>query len=142
MRRQRTTERHVRRGFAVVGLPVALVILAAGCSSDDKSSSSTASTAVTSSVSVLPPTIVDLSTVGGTTVAVRLGGTIDMNSDATVTDWTAEIADPAIVSFTPGRTDGSATFNPGLVGMAPGSTEVTMTNSSSGETTTFTVTVG
>ena len=55
--------------------------------------------------------------------------------------WSAEIADPSVVSFTPGRDDGSATFNPGLTGLAEGSSEVTLTNSASGDTVALTVDV-
>ena len=58
----------------------------------------------------LPPTIVDLSSADGATVEVRVGGAVDMTTDATVTDWTATVTDPAVVTFTPCCVDGSATF--------------------------------
>jgi hypothetical protein len=90
----------------------------------------------------LPPVMVDISEVDGTTVEVHHGGVIDLTGDdETFTDWTADIADPSIVSFTPGRDDGSAQFNPGLEATAPGTTEVTLENSSSGDSVSFTVEV-
>ena len=92
--------------------------------------------------SALPPVIVDLGDVDGTTVEVPEGGSIDLTGDdETYTDWTAEIADPAVVEFVPGRDDGSAQFNPGLTAESVGTTEVTLDNSESGDSVTFTVEV-
>ncbi|MCF8541345.1 MAG: hypothetical protein K9H50_06250 [Aurantimicrobium sp.] len=56
-------------------------------------------------------------------------------------DWTAEFSTPDVVEFTAGGTDGGATFVPGLTPVAEGTTEVTLTNSASSETVTFTVNV-
>lgn len=92
--------------------------------------------------SALPPVIVDLGDVDGTTVEVPEGGSIDLTGDdETYTDWTADIADPQVVEFVPGRDDGSAQFNPGLTAESVGSTEVTLDNSESGDSVTFTVEV-
>jgi hypothetical protein len=130
-----------RAALAVVAVLVAL----AACGSDSKSSTA-GSSAPTSSApagaGVLPPVMVDLATSNGTTVQVPLGGTINLTGDtSTVTDWSAKIGNPAIVTFVPGRDDGSATFNPGLQATAAGTTTVILSNSSSGATTTFTVNV-
>ena len=70
--------------------------------------------------SALPPVIVDLGDVDGRAV---------------------DIADPAVVEFVPGRDDGSAQFNPGLTAKSVGTTEVTLDNSESGDSVTFTVDV-
>ena len=92
--------------------------------------------------SALPPVIVDLDDVDGTTVEVPEGGSIDLTGDdETFTEWTADIADPEIVEFVPGRDDGSAQFNPGLTATSVGTTEVTLDNSESGDSVTFTVDV-
>ena len=92
--------------------------------------------------SALPPVIVDLGDVEGTTVEVPEGGTIDLTGDAqTSTAWTADIADPAVVEFVPGRDDGSAQFNPGLTAKSEGETEVTLDNGETGDSVTFTVDV-
>ena len=92
--------------------------------------------------SALPPVIVELDTVDGATVEVSEGGSVDLTGDdETYTEWTADIADPDIVEFVPGRDDGSAQFNPGLTATAVGETEVTLENSESGDTVTFTVEV-
>jgi hypothetical protein len=88
------------------------------------------------------PVVVDLGEVDGTTVEVVQGNMIDLTGDdETYTAWTAEIDDPAIVDFTPGRDDGSAQFNPGLTAIAVGSTAVTLENGETGETVAFTVEV-
>ena len=86
--------------------------------------------------------IVDLGDVDGTTVEVTEGGTIDLTGDdETYTAWTADIADPDVVEFVPGRDDGSAQFNPGLTATSVGETEVTLENGETGDTVTFTVEV-
>jgi hypothetical protein len=92
--------------------------------------------------SALPPVIVELDDIDGTTVEVPEGGSIDLTGDEeTFTEWTAEITDPEVVEFVPGRDDGSAQFNPGLTATSVGQTEVTLENSETGDTVTFTVEV-
>ena len=92
--------------------------------------------------SALPPVIVDLGDVEGTTVEVPEGGTIDLTGDdETYTAWTADIADPDVVEFVPGRDDGSAQFNPGLTATSVGETDVTLENGETGDSVTFTVEV-
>jgi hypothetical protein len=92
--------------------------------------------------SALPPVIVELDTVDGTTVEVPEGGSIDLTGDdETFTEWTAEISDPEVVKFVPGRDDGSAQFNPGLTATSVGETDVTLENGATGDTVTFTVEV-
>lgn len=90
----------------------------------------------------LPPVITDITTVNGTTVKVPVGGSVDLiGDDRTFTDWSADIADEKVVTFTPGREEGGASFNPGLTALAEGTSSVTLTNSESDETITFTVEV-
>ena len=126
-----------RRALVLPFLAAALVLGA--CSDDDDSAPATTAAVGT----VLPPVIVDLNTVDGTTVTVPAGGHVDLTGDETTsTDWSAKIADPSVVAFVPGRNSGSASFNPGLEAKAPGTTEVTLTNSSSSKSVTFTVVVG
>lgn len=92
--------------------------------------------------SALPPVIVELDTLEGTTVEVPEGGSVDLTGDDdTFTEWTADIADPDVVEFEPGRDDGSAQFNPGLSAKSVGQTEVTLENGETGDTVTFTVEV-
>jgi hypothetical protein len=92
--------------------------------------------------SALPPVIVELDTVDGTTVEVPEGGSVDLTGDdETFTMWTAEIEDPEVVEFVPGREDGSAQFNPGLTAISVGETEVTLDNDVTGDSVTFTVEV-
>ena len=55
--------------------------------------------------------------------------------------FTAVVADAKVAEFTAGGTDGSATFNPGVTGIAAGSTKVELTNSKTGDVINFTVTV-
>jgi hypothetical protein len=90
----------------------------------------------------LPPIIVDIGEIDGTTVEVARGNAIDLTGDdETYLDWTAEIDDPEVVTFVPGKDDGSAQFNPGLDAVEVGDSEVTLENSTTGDTVTFTVEV-
>lgn len=115
------------RIFVAVAVGVALTLGGSGCSSD--------------SGEVLPPVIAALDSIDGTTVQVPVGGSVDLVGDETTfTDWSAEI-DSDIVTFTPGRDDGSAQFNPGLTAVSAGSTEVALTNASTDETVRFAVEV-
>lgn len=124
-------------GRTAASVTVALLVVAgslglAGCSSAGSGGDSSA----------LPPVIVDLEQIDGTTVEVPEGGTIDLTGDdETYTEWTAEISDPEVVEFTPGRDDGSAQFNPGLTAKSVGDTEVTLDNGETGDSVTFTVEV-
>ena len=79
---------------------VAVAVLVPGalaaCSDDDDDASSTTE----ASSSALPPVIVEVGSLDGSTVEVPEGGAIDVTGDdETYTDWTAEIADPAIVEL-------------------------------------------
>ncbi|QEO14369.1 hypothetical protein FLP10_08015 [Agromyces intestinalis] len=119
--------------FAAVGLGVGLALT--GCSSGGDEPSDT-------SENVLPPVMVQLDEVDGTTVEVPLDNVIVLQGDdETFTAWEADIADPSIAEFTPGKDDGSATFDPGITPRKVGSTEVTLDNSESGDTVSFTVEV-
>ena len=64
-----------------------------------------------------------------------------VGDDETFADWTADIDDPDVVSFVAGRTDGTATFNPGLKALEEGDSDVTLTNSSTGQSVSFEVEV-
>lgn len=91
---------------------------------------------------VLPPVIADLTSIDGTTVTVAVDGVVDLvGDDENYTAWSAEIDDPAIVAFTEGKDDGGASFNPGLEALAAGETAVTLSNSATDETVSFTVDV-
>lgn len=114
----------------------------AGCSGGVAPATSTSSTPETSGSDMLPPIIVDLGTVDGTTVKAPVGNTIDLTGDdKDFAHWTADIADAKVVAFVPGKDDGSAQFNPGLDALAEGTTKVTLDNSASGAHVTFTVEV-
>ena len=114
-------------------LPLLLVVAAGGL----------ALAGCTTGTDTLPaPVVVQLDDIDGETIEVVDGNVIDLvGDDETYSEWDAEIEDPSIVEFTPGRDDGSAQFNPGLTATAVGSTDVTLENSATGDTVSFTVKV-
>ncbi|RXZ49275.1 hypothetical protein ESP57_10145 [Agromyces fucosus] len=124
-----------RRAVPPLLLAVAAgALLLAGCS---------AGSGTGTGADTLPaPVVVEIADIEGETIEVVDGNVIDLTGDdETYAEWDAEIEDPSIVEFTPGRDDGSAQFNPGLTALAVGSTAVTLENSETGETVAFTVEV-
>lgn len=116
----------------------------AACSTPSTPGATTSATPSDAGASAqqLPPIMADLTTVDGTTVTVPLDNVIVLTGDKTdYKSWAATIEDPTIVSFTPGKDDGSAQFNPGLSPISTGTTKVSLDNSISGKHVTFTVTV-
>jgi hypothetical protein len=128
-----------RRALLLAALAPAVVL--GGCGSDDDDEDVDSPT-TEQSTGVLPPVLVDVDALEGTTVEVRDGGAVVVTGDdETFTAWTATIADPTVVAFVPGRDDGSATFNPGFEALAVGGTDVTMANGESGATIGFRIDV-
>lgn len=133
--------RRARTGASIAALIAAGALALAGCA-EAGSSGGHAGHSPSASAGVVAPVIVDLNEVDGTTVEVAVGNTIDLTGDdETYADWGADIADESIVAFTPGKDDGSARFNPGLDALAVGETEVSLDNTATDATVTFTVKV-
>ncbi|GGR38160.1 hypothetical protein GCM10010196_35110 [Agromyces mediolanus] len=130
------------RRFGALLAAAALAATLAGCAAGGGTATPSASPPASSGASVLPPVIVDLGAVDGTEVEVPVGGTVDLvGDDEHFLAWTAELSDPEVAEFVPGKDDGSAQFNPGLTALAEGDTEVTLTNDESGEKLEFTLVV-
>lgn len=122
-------------GLAVLGL--------SACTGGTAASDPTADAREGTPSSMLPPIIVEIAEVDGTTVEVPLGNVLVLATakDAPVIGWSAEIADDTIAAFKPGSEEGGASFNPGIEPRAEGTTEVTLRDSSTSETIAFTLTV-
>lgn len=91
---------------------------------------------------MVAPTIVDITTLNGQTVNINKDAFIDITTGAFAPeDYTAVVSDPSIVAFTAGSNDGTVVMNPGLQGTKAGSTQVELTNKTTGVKTTFTVVV-
>lgn len=99
--------------------------------------------ASTPSTPVIAPVTMDIDEVQGATVELVVGQVLNINTgDLAVDSYSGEVDDPAIAEFVPGRVDGSATFNPGITALAPGSTGVVLSNTDGGiEDVTFSVSV-
>jgi hypothetical protein len=93
-------------------------------------------------MNVVSPIQIPVAEANGNTYDIPMNSMGYLNvADGSEADWTAEFSKAGVVEFTEGGTDGSATFVPGLTPVAEGTTDVTLTNSVSGETVTFTVNV-
>ncbi|CAN5169438.1 hypothetical protein BH11ACT4_BH11ACT4_09320 [soil metagenome] len=82
---------------------------------------------------VVAPITVNVGDLQSQTVEVPVNSVLNINTgDLAVDSYTATIADTSIASFVQGRTDGSATFNPGLKPLKVGETKVTLANKDGG----------
>jgi hypothetical protein len=92
---------------------------------------------------VIAPVVKSAEELQGSSVELQVGQGLDITTgDLAEDSYSAEIADPEIVSFSKGGERDGATFNPGLMAEAVGETEVTLTNEQGGiQPVEFTVTV-
>ncbi|MFV0434123.1 MAG: hypothetical protein ACK5LO_09105 [Leucobacter sp.] len=133
---------------AVLALPLMLTLSSCAGQAGEKEPASTPTSEATTTDKpiggdVIAPVTEGVNDLQGTTVELVVGQVLNIDTESLAVDsYTAEIADPAVVSFTQGRDDGSAEFNPGLEALAAGTTEVTLTNEQGGiQPLTFTVKV-
>lgn len=114
-----------RRLTACLVATLAVVGLAACSKSKEREADS--STPGSGSTQALPPVIVATDGLEGTTVQVPLTNTIVINAE-NPTNWSGTVSDTTVASFVAGRNDGSATFNPAIKPLKPGTTNVTITD--------------
>ncbi|MFT3661823.1 MAG: hypothetical protein QM809_10600 [Gordonia sp. (in: high G+C Gram-positive bacteria)] len=129
MRRCRWTVSGILAGIVVSGLTA--------CGGADESSPHTSAvsgrTVITPGLGVIGPVTVTANTLQGATVELTAGRVLDIDTgDLPVTSYRGEVADPRVATFTPGRDEGGAQFDPGVTAVAPGTTEVTMTGVNGG----------
>jgi hypothetical protein len=128
----------LRRQLVVLAVPAAMLFTACGTSHPTTTTMVATSVAGSSGAQVIGPVMVDQATLDGRTVETRLGRIV-VFAAPNPTKWTATVADPSIATFTPGRSDGSAVYNPSLAPLASGTTKVTITDGTT--TATFTLVV-
>ncbi len=92
------------------------------------------------------PVTLGLEDLPGTTVDLVVDQTLTISTgDAPVDGWSAQLTDPDVAAFTPGRAagaTGTATLNPGIVATATGTSMVTLTaDRGTAEPVSFTVRV-
>ena len=82
---------------------------------------------------VIAPVTMEANDLQGAEVELLVGQALNINTgDLAVDSYTGEVSDPAVAEFIAGRNDGSAEFNPGVTGLAEGTTQVTMINDQGG----------
>ena len=112
---------------------VAAAIGLTGCASASTPAATTSASETTIGGDVIAPVTMSVNELQGETVDLLVGQVLNINTDSMAVDsYTAEIADEKVARFTQGREDGSATFNPGIEGLAAGETEVVLTNRNGG----------
>lgn len=82
---------------------------------------------------VIAPVTMSVNELQGETVELVVGQVLNITTESLAVDsYRGEVSDPEVATFTPGKKDGSAEFNPGVTALAEGSAEVTMTNEQGG----------
>ncbi|RGE19806.1 hypothetical protein [Leucobacter sp. wl10] len=115
----------------VTAVAAALVLSLAGCGarSDDRADGSGGSVGK----DVIAPVTMTVNELQGKTVGLVAGQVLNIDTgDLSVDSYEGEVSKPDVAEFTPGRRESAAQFNPGVTALAPGSTEVTMTNEQGG----------
>lgn len=124
---------------AITALAAAATFGLSACSSDSNKDGDTDNPSTTQ---LIGPVVVDVATLNGTDVTIDAGRMIDINTGTQdPAAFTAVVADAKVATFTAGGKQGTATFNPGITGVASGMTKVALTNSKTGAVINFTVTV-
>jgi hypothetical protein len=92
---------------------------------------------------VVAPVVRDAGDLQGATVELEVGQVLDIDTgDLAVDSYSGVVSDPSVATFTPGREENGATFNPGVEALAEGTTEVVLSNEDAGiQDVTFTVEV-
>ncbi|MFB7890855.1 hypothetical protein ACFC1I_01465 [Microbacterium sp. NPDC056044] len=100
-------------------------------------------TGCTTSQPVIAPVTRDVGDLQGETVELAVGQVLNIGTGALAVDsYEGEVSDPSVATFTAGRVDGGTTYNPGVEGVAPGTTKVVLSNEDGGiQDVTFTVEV-
>jgi hypothetical protein len=96
-----------------------------------------------SSQPVIAPVTRDVGDLQGETVELEVGQVLNIDTgDLAVDSYSGAVSDPSVAKFTAGREEGGATYNPGVEGLAEGTTTVVLSNDDGGiQDVTFTVDV-
>lgn len=82
---------------------------------------------------VIAPVTMGSNELQGERVELIVGQALNIDTDGLAVDgYSGKVADTAVAEFTPGHIDDSAEFNPGVVAVRAGETEVVLTNEEGG----------
>lgn len=127
------------RVIAVSGIAGLAILGLTACSNPAPEPSSSSSEEVGGNV--VAPIMIDPATADGQTFDIPMNSSGYIQAPAgQESGWTATFSQEGVVSFTDGGTESDATFNPGLQPVAPGMTDVTLTDPA-GASITFMVNV-
>ena len=138
---QKRKERMMKKNLMRVGAVAAIAFAAVGgltaCSTPAPAPSESAVGS-----DIVSPIQIPVAEANGNTYDIPMNSTGYLNvATGTEAEWSATFSMAGVVEFTEGGTDGGSTMVPGLTPVAEGTTEVTLTNSATSESVTFTVNV-
>ncbi|WP_341999873.1 hypothetical protein MRBLWH7_001069 [Microbacterium sp. LWH7-1.2] len=92
---------------------------------------------------VIAPVTRDVGDLQGETVELAVGQVLNIDTgDLAVDSYRGVVSDTSVATFTAGREEGGTTYNPGVEGLAEGTTKVVLSNEDGGiQDVTFTVEV-
>ncbi len=92
---------------------------------------------------VIAPVTRDVGDLQGETVELAVGQVLNIDTgDLAVDSYSGVVSDPSVARFTAGREEGGTTYNPGVEGLAEGTTKVVLSNEDGGiQDVSFTVEV-
>ncbi len=131
------------KSATAVAFVAAVALTLSGCGAGaSESQNATAGADANASPSVLPPVLVQIDEIDGTSVEVARTNVVVLLSPESedASDWKASFSDATIAKFTPAKKDKNTSFNAGIEPLAKGSTEVTIDRGDEG-TVTFTLNV-
>lgn len=100
-------------------------------------------TACSPTTPAIEPVVVDVGDLQGETVELEVGQVLDIDTgDLAVDSYSGEVEDPAVAEFVHGHESYGSVSNPGVKGLAEGTTKVVLSNDDGGiQDVTFTVEV-
>ncbi|MEN2741179.1 hypothetical protein ABCS02_25630 [Microbacterium sp. X-17] len=103
------------------------------CAGSSSGGSTSSPTPTAIGGNLIAPVTMSANDLQGATVKLLVGQVLNINTGSLATDsYSGTVADIHVAAFTAGYTKDGATFNPGVTGIAPGTTTVTMTNANGG----------
>lgn len=112
-----------------------LAFMLAGCGGSSIENSANGNAPIETPIGgdVIAPATMHVNELQGADVELLVGQVLNIDTvSLSVDSYTGQVADPTIAEFVKGKKSGGAEFNPGVTGLAPGVTKVTMRNDQGG----------
>jgi hypothetical protein len=125
-----------------IAITIAMPIALASCAGNSQEATTTESEMNTSAAMPAPVILTPEELAANSPITIAMYRPLVINVASNAASWTeGSTADDTIARFTPGRNDGSATFNPGFTPLNPGATTATIKDPENSENIVFDIVV-